>query len=391
MSGTDWKEALEAATSKLDIDSMPQQGVINPQSYKEALQRITDGLDDDKKILAQASQTLYGDHTESRPGENGDKLASMFTQWRDNEAPSVTAVLLDAADKMGIDKDEPAFQAALMTSVAAEVALKNDYHDNNHFREVVTAAVRLAVTNNELAATGEPGVELMDSQDLAKTVLAAAGHDLNHDGNNNSPNGNHTQYLLEQQSMDTMQPYMDAAGMDAQDMEDVRTIVRVTDVSKPPNGKSPHEHLKAVAKAYNEGLGTFGTAFVDADFDLPPELQKLEKDPKLLQMASIMSDADLTPSAGTNYKFNQRMTVAMNGEAPAIKPGPATTEFFCSIVVGGEFTSTAGRAQLQSSLDGMIGTAKVLRQELEAGMKQLNDLNDKVEQKEGKKKQPKPV
>jgi len=378
MPGTDWKETLEAATSKLDIDNMPQSGVINPQSYKDALKRITSTLEDDKAILAQASQTLYGNHTESRPGENGDKFADTFTQWRDQEAPSVTAVLLDAADKMGIDKDEPAFQAALMTSVAAEVALQNDYHDNSHFREVVTASIRLAVTNNELAAQGEPGVELLDGHDLAKTVLAAAGHDLNHDGNNNSPNGQHTQYLLEQQSLDTMQPYMDAAGMNAQDMEDVRTIIRVTDVSAPQGGKSPHQHLKATAQAARDGGFKFPD-FVDMNVDeLPAELKALGTDPKLLQMASIMSDADLTPSAGTNYDFNQRMTVAMHAEAPAIKPGPATTEFFCGVIVGGEFSSAAGRAHMQTSLDGMISTAKDLRQQLEADMKAGVDAKQTV-------------
>lgn len=370
MSGTNWKETLEAATSKLDIDNMPEHGVINAQSYKDALQRISDGLDQDKQILAESSSVLYGDHTESRPGENGDKIADTFTKWRDEQAPSVTAVLLDAADKMGIDTEEPAFQAALMTSVAAEVALQNDYHDNSHFREVVTASVRLAVTNNELAANGEPGVELLDSGDLAKTVLAAAGHDLNHDGNNNSPGGEHTQYLLEQQSMDSMQPYMDAAGMDAQDMEDVRTIIRVTDVSAPQGGTSPHNHLKNAAKSVREGNP------VDADA-LPAELQGLQ-DPKVMQMASIMSDADLTPSAGTNYDFNQRMTVAMNGEAPAIKPGPATTEFFCGVIVGGEFTSAAGRTHMQSSLSGMMETAKDLRQKMEADMKAAVDVKQSV-------------
>lgn len=373
MEDSSWKKALDGALSKLEVSEMPERGVITQEGYKSAINVVSEKIDQDSEALQKSHATLFANHAESFEGENGQKLANLFEDWRDGDnPPSVPAILLDAADKMGIDKDDPIFQAALMTGIAAEITLDNAYHDNNHFREVVTATMRLVNTNNELATSGQEGVHLMDGQDISKILLAAAGHDLNHDGDGNAPNGVHQQYLLEQGAIDTMLPFMEAAGMDAQDIKDVGTMIRVTDVSAPRDGKSPHTYMKETAKTTQDG------GVVPA-VSLPPELKDLAINPTLLQSATMLSDADLSPSAAATYEFNQRMTVLMNKEVPAIKVGAGTTKFFCSVVVGGEFSSVAGRAQSQSSLKGMINQAdKMLqKQTLDQNMSSKNKVEAK--------------
>lgn len=347
---------LKNAISNLDIASIQKQDVITSSNYQKSYQKALKNIDQDMAQLKTQNQTLFGNHVENSDGANGAKLADLYSTWRDDGPPSVPAILMHAADVMGIDKEEPSFKAAVMTGIAAEIELENSYHDNHHFREVVTAALRYCVTNNEMAADGQ--TELMSGKDIAKTLLAAAGHDLNHDGTGNHENGEHIPYRLEQKSLDAMAPYMAAAGMAQQDIQDVKTAIRVTDVSQPRDGVSPHTHLKTIAKAAETG------AKVDIS-EIPAELQALTSNKILLQTASILSDADLTPSAGTTYDFNQRMTENLHGEVPAISVGPGTTQFFCQQIVGGAFTSAAGQKHSNASLTGMVNTAKKISMQLE--------------------------
>jgi len=343
-----WKQILADAVAKLDISGLPECGVVDSKRFQETYQNIADHLVEDFQTLYGAYDVLFDDYREMFGGANGAKLADLFQDWRDAErAPSICSILLAISDQHDIDQSSSVFQAALLTGIAADIKLNNPYHDNNHFREVVAATVRIINTNNELSANNVEGVLWIGPQTAAKALLAAAGHDLNHDGTGNSLDGEHQQYRLEQQSIDTMIPFMQAVGLDDETIEDVKVMIRVTDVSTGKSGISPHAYMKQAAKTIQSGK--------DVSLEtLPEELCALASDKMLLQISSILSDADLSPSAATTYDFNQRMSELLQKEIPGMKVGPSSTDFFCKFIVGGEFTSIAGKAQSQSSLTNIM-------------------------------------
>lgn len=356
MNGAEDLEYLEQIRNK--VPALEKNGVVSETHFQKAYEKVLQNLAQDREMLEQDYAFLFGDHTESFAGENGQKLATLFDKWRDaDRAPSIPSIVLMAKKHLGIDEEDPCFQAALMTGIAAEIEVDNPYHDNHHFREIVTAALRLVNTTNQMSTQGE--ALYIDTAEVSKILLTAAAHDLNHDGTGNTVDGVHQQYRLEQKSIDTIKPFMKAAFMSVEDQKDVEAIIRVTDVSAPQGGKSPHMHLKTMV----HDLETKGQ--IDSS-SAPSELSRLATNPLLLQSAAILSDADLSPSAATTYDFNEKMTHALHGENHAIVAKPETTKFFCSVLVGGSFTSKAGRKQSQTALNAMVGTATRLIQE---GMK----------------------
>jgi hypothetical protein len=231
-------------------------------------------------------------------------------------------------------------QAAIMTGIAADVRINNAYHDNSHFREVTAVMTRLLNANDELAEKGVTGAQKLNADDIAKCLAAAAAHDLMHDGLGNTVDGQHEPYRLENKSIGAAEPLLKLAGMAPADMEDMRVMIRVTDISGKP---SPHSLLRQAVSGQ--------------DVTLPPELAALKDNPKLAVMASLMSDADLGPSAATDYKFSRKMTGLVSKETPVLKDSDATLVGFMQFVVGSHFTSAAGTRTAGNSLKGIFNEA----------------------------------
>ncbi|MEZ0261424.1 MAG: hypothetical protein ACAH80_10470 [Alphaproteobacteria bacterium] len=277
------------------------------------------------------------------PAASGDALAALFDIWR-KDPPSTAAVISVAAETLGITPSTPALKAALMAGIAADVDPGHAYHNTSHFREVVSSMARLLTVNNEMAVSGAKGTQLLDSDDMAKCLLAAAAHDLLHDGTNNTAGGMYTRYRLEDKAIAAAEPFMALAGMKPRDVEDVRVMVRVTDISRDSAGFSPHVMLRQA----------YAVTFEDIDVEKrlsAKELSRLNKDDTLLLMAALMSDADLSPSAATSYDFSRRQTTLMNKENPAIKDTDASLASFLKSMMGGSFTSAAGKQAGQAALD----------------------------------------
>lgn len=375
MSLSDWGQVLDSAIEKIDYEQLEGHEHIDVDQFKAALNEVKRNLGADHALLLEDQDTLFGDYQESFAGENGQKLANLFEKWRDGEqTPSAVSIVMFAADGFSIDEDSPNLQAAILAAVAAEISHEdNGYHDNHHFREVTAANIRLLATNEELAAKGEAGAPLLDTEAIAKSLTAAVSHDQGHDGTGNNVDGVHVPYRLEQISIDTVTPLMEMAGMAQEDVKDVATMIYVTDVSAEKGGTSPHGHMKAILESAQTG----------ADVDLstiPAELHDLASNPDLLQQAAMLSDADLSPSAATTYDFNQRMTVNLNKEVPFIKPGPDTTKFFCGVVVGGGFSSAAGQVQSNTAIEAKMAKAEQLIYQRDNGPKlDGNDPSSKLE------------
>lgn len=302
-------------------------------------------FDDDMQRLKQDAGVLFASVSTAGGDDNGAKMAALFDKWRDNP-PSTVAIICAAAEHFDIPADNRQLKAAVMAGLAAEVDNDNPYHSNHHFREVTASIARLCNTNNELAASGKPGTVMLDADDLAKCLLAAAGHDLMHDGKTNSLTGpdSHQQYRLENKAIGAIEPFMQLAGMNTRDQEDVRVMIRITDISAPQGGKSPHSLLKTAAQ---------GNAAA-----LPAELADMARSPALLAMCTLMSDADLGPSTGTDFNYSRKMTTLLSKENPALADSNKTLAGFLQFVVGGELTSDAGKAASQKALSGIMQEAQ---------------------------------
>lgn len=302
-------------------------------------------FDRDMQALKKDGSVLFASVTTQGGDDKGAKLAALFDTWRD-APPSTTAIICAAAVHFDIPPDNRHLKAAIMAGLAAEVDNNNPYHSNHHFREVTATMARLCNAHNELAAGGKQETMLLDSDNIAKCLLAAAAHDLMHDGKTNSLNGpeSHMQYRLENKAIGAIEPFMQLAGMSPRDQEDVRVMIRITDISAPQGGKSPHSILKAAASGKADAL--------------PPELADMARDPVLRAMCTLMSDADLGPSTATTFDFSRKMTTLLSHENPALADSNKTLAGFLQFVVGGELTSDAGKTASHKALGSIMQHAQ---------------------------------
>lgn len=276
-----------------------------------------------------STDALFGD------AESGHDYARIFDRWR-VRPPSMAALLSTAAERLRVPADHPVFTAALMAGFAADIPSRNAYHDNAHFREVTAMMAVYADANQSLAAAGRLRAVELDAAELAKCLLAAAAHDLGHDGTGNRVDGAYVPYRLENRAIAAIEPFMALAGMSDKDCEDVRVMIRVTDVGAPQGLPSPHKVLRSLMR---------GEATV-----VPRELMPLAKDSRLMQLAALMSDADLAPSAGLNYINGSRQTRRLAQENPAISPTDESLRGFLEFVVERSFISPGGRHKSQGDL-----------------------------------------
>lgn len=300
-------------------------------------------LSDLRTMAQQAIARLDADVAAVAPvfakDHSGHDYARQFIKWRE-QPPAMLAVLLASAQELKLDAADPAMVAAALASFAADVPLNNAYHDNSHFREVTAMMAVYCMVNQQVAAQGAPNVVALSSADMAKCVLAAMGHDLLHNGGGNTVDGVHQQYRLEDRAIAAIDPFMKLAGMSDDDRAEVATMIRVTDVSAPKGGISPHKVLRKL--------------MAGEPVDVPPELQAIASDARLRNMAALMSDADLAPSAATNYITSRRQLHRVSAENPALPPTDQSLSGFLSFVVEKEFTSPAARQLSQGSLDDIV-------------------------------------
>lgn len=279
-------------------------------------------------------------------GSDAFETAKRFTQihveqYRETGRPSLPALAVHHAGQIGLDKDSPEYKAMILVAVRAEMkaAVTPEYHSKFHYMDVAAMTANLLEKNNEMAGLGDESAVRLTKQEQALAFIAAIGHDLDHDGHGN-PKDNPT--LNEQKSFELMLPLLEEAGLSGADISKMHTILMTTS----PNG--PHAVLKAVAKAQREGQP------VDFAMNFFPELQALVDDPRLTQMAAIVSDADLYASSGAGIKSSALMSRLLTAEGKGAMDFTADSarKFFLDTIVGKDgFKSHAGREVANKSLE----------------------------------------
>lgn len=281
------------------------------------------------------------------------KTADAFTKihlkdYEQSGRPSLPALAIHHAKILGIDPASPEYKAMILVATKAEVKLAAtpDYHSQSHYSDVAALTATLLHKNNTMLESGQGGVALTKSQQ-ALTFIAAIGHDLEHSGNGNPPDN---KLHNEEISFKAMAPLLKSAGLSPDAIESVHAIIQTTS----PNG--PHAVMKEAAAAQRDGRPA-NWAKVDPNNEFGHLIQNMAKGPQLVQMAAILSDADLGGSAFMGQEANRVLSERLTAENKAAgKPmdvtGPGARKFFLDVIVGKEGpASAAGQASLKQNFD----------------------------------------
>ncbi len=200
-----------------------------------------------------------------------------------------------------VPQERAIVRAIMLTALRAESnasGARNAYHNPVHTAHVAVMSGYLTDLNDQLVEGYGRFVEFTIREKLL-VMLAAFAHDIDHPGR---PNPADDVYRNERAAIDVIMPIMRAAGMTEHDMRRVQTMILTTS----PNG--PHAYLKDVARAHAHREG----------FRHKPgtrdELAHLSADRELVQMAAILSDADLFASAGTGIEGSRLMARRLTAE-----------------------------------------------------------------------------
>jgi hypothetical protein len=134
-------------------------------------------------------------------------------------------------------------------------------------------------------------------------------------------------------------------------------MIRVTDISTINNGMSPHKYLREI---FNETVHGVPRTALHKSLPAPAGLEALTTDSRLRVMAAMLSDADLSPSAATDYDFGRKMTKVFSVEMPAvIKDSDQTLAGFIAFVTEKQFTSAAGNYLSRGALEAIFTEASI--------------------------------
>lgn len=200
---------------------------------------------------------------------------------------------------------------------------ENGYHSSLHFAHVAIIATILA--------SKTPGLTL---KQRLMVSLAALAHDLDHPGTANPAND---VFYNEKKSFDVIKKIMMITGFDKDDIRQMHVLL----LSTSPNG--PHNVVKKLVQ---------GEACEDLKKKYP-EVYPLSTDKTLLQMAAILSDADLFASIGAGVAANRIMSERLtkeandNGVKMDFRTAAAQGFFFKNLVTEKGFSSQAGQSLFQ--------------------------------------------
>jgi hypothetical protein len=327
-----YKTALQDSISRVKAkDTSFFVKTVSRDAFITSAETVVQNFEKDIQKIAGADAILFPSLKDGPlPKSAGKNLADVFLDWRD-DPPSIAAIIAYGAEKFGIDQKSPFLRAALLTAVAADVPNANPYHSIHHYREVTCAMIRLLHAHAQIA-----GEVPLDTNDMAKCLLAAAGHDLLHDGNSNGL----TQYRLEDQSFFAMAPFMTLSGVGEKSQQDIHTMIRATDISAHNGHPSPQRLLRHF--------------YAGDNIALCEGISAAASDKKLLTMAALLGDADLTPSGATDLAFIRTMSTYVHRETPSVQDTPQSTLGFIRFVIGEKHATAAGQAVGQAALVDMI-------------------------------------
>jgi hypothetical protein len=212
------------------------------------------------------------------PAEAAVDMVAAFAEL--SRHPDKTSQAFDAAiHELGADEQAPLVRAGreLAKTIDREntSGSESPYHNPLHFCETLLSTHFIC----RLAGFAA-GAHL-------ELLFAALAHDFHHDGTRNGQ----LPFRLERQSIDALQPYLDAAGVDAGQRRRIAALILATDVLHGlDTAHACHDHhFRAATRP-----------------PIPPtalEMLELAENPLASRQALALCEADVLPSVGLTIDY----------------------------------------------------------------------------------------
>ena len=319
-----------------DIEMPLKSAPVNPDWVDDAVlhetyRRILDTFDVHYARTRDDMAYIFSAHDDVT--HHTDKTVRLLEKWSRNDYPvSMAAVLAVAMDNF--DFDTTYIKPLCMAAVLADVPNDQPYHNNLHFRKVVLHAVRMIAAHNMIFA-GEKN--RLDAQKAALLMISAAIHDLGHKGESNIIERKYHMARIEIFSFALSCPWLKAAGLPDDMLDDIRIMLIATDASPFGDPVSPTNQVRRAFEYH------YGSAEEDMPLDLSGDLQILETRSGLCLLCMMLHEADIMNSAGVSYDTTREESISISREIGRTQALPEDTLLFLEKICAGRMLSDAAR------------------------------------------------
>lgn len=268
---------------------------------------------------------VWNDVVVENGASNTERLANFFLACRSGANPPLWNMVKTVFNE--IEKTTGSIQLAPLKTacVEAEKHSNNPYHNEHHNREVTLVTSLLLLKH--ITDGNEDGFTARDARNL---IMAAAVHDLGHDGGGNIVNGVHNPLRLELQALNLAANLWKDQDVTKEDLRFIQACIEPTDISSSEKIVSPRSSL----------VETFNGASSKAS---------VYNNKMWRTAAAMLSDADLAISAALSpdlFAVNSMMVEEeTKGAVPATK---ASAKYFLDRVVSPFPLSSEGRVLLKT-------------------------------------------
>jgi hypothetical protein len=225
----------------------------------------------------------------AEPAQVAEEMAACFA-LASTLPQQLTQATRAAMAVAGLPASDAWFQATERLASAIDAGVgdgrANAYHNSQHFCEVMLSALYLSLRAS------------LNSQQQAPLLFAALAHDFHHDGTMNKNQA----FRLERLAAQAAAPYLDAAGVAADDQAAVTALILATETSV------------GVAFARECYLQLTGGHTPPAVPSIEPRLAPIAADRALALQAVLLTEADLLPSVGLTVDYAERTQAKLAAE-----------------------------------------------------------------------------
>lgn len=236
-------------------------------------------------------------------GFEAGRLSALYGRWA-CEHFDLVAVASVLGGEAGIDPRDPLGQASIAMARATSGWHGHPYHSVLHHAEVACCAMMLATLAD------------VDPRQRGLLLCAALGHDIGFD-----PAAPRQPFHLEAIAADTTDDIMKASNVGAADRSAIRTLILATE-------PSARRVLRLLADGNPPG-------------EVPHQIAGLQANASLVELAAILSDADVMPSAGLTPEWSAIECERLSRESGHEVDATAFARFLDGLV-GATFISAPG-------------------------------------------------
>jgi hypothetical protein len=239
----------------------------------------------------------------------GLRMAALYCCWQRSDGPDLQQLTGALVEHIGLGANTPVACTCRNAAGAVSRWRGRAYHSARHHAEVATNAIVLA------AIAARRG-SAMPPRDLGILLAAAVAHDIHWE-----PALEHVRFAMEAKSAATLDAIAAECGVGAEDRHAMRALVLATE---------PRSRADLAAPAPPAPAG-----------NLPEPLAWLLREPRLVRLAALLSDADLLSSAGLSLAWTRVQGQRLARETRSTL-GEAERKFFFDSIVGPRFLSPGG-------------------------------------------------